>query len=187
MPTESNPIPAGVERILLDEGSLRARVAELGGQISRDYAGKKPVLIGILKGSVVFLADLMRSLRLDCSVDFMSVSSYEAADSTGVVRVNLDLKASAAGKDLVVVEDIVDTGLTLHYLLDNLRTRGPRSLEVCALLDKPECRRIPVKAKYVGFAIPNDFVVGYGLDFDERYRNLPYVAVLKKDAINHGK
>ncbi len=188
MPSTPNSLPAGVERILLDEAALRARTRELGAMISRDYAGKIPTLIGILKGSVVFLADLMRCLSLECSVDFMSVSSYEAADSSGVVRLNLDLKASAAGKDLIVVEDIVDTGLTLHYLLDNLKTRGPRSLEICALLDKPECRRIPVQAKYVGFSIPNDFVVGYGLDFNERYRSLPYVAILGKGAQNtHGQ
>ncbi|MHB2026415.1 MAG: hypoxanthine phosphoribosyltransferase [Elusimicrobiota bacterium] len=187
MPTKSNPIPAGIERILIDEATLRAKIAEMGRRISQDYAGRNPLFLSILKGSVIFLADILREIDIACAIDFISVSSYEGADSTGVVRLNLDLKESAAGKDIIIIEDIIDTGLTLHYLIDNLKTRNPKSLEVCALLDKPECRRIPVKAKYVGFSIPNEFVVGFGLDFNEKYRNLPYVAALKKDAINNGK
>lgn len=154
----------------------------MGRQISRDYAGRKLTLVGILRGSVVFLGELMRSITTDCSVDFMCLSSYSGKGSTGVVRFLLDLRDNAEGADLLIVEDIVDTGLTLHYLLDNLRTRNPRSLEICALLDKPECRKVDVKAKYVGFSIPNEFVVGFGLDYNEKYRNLPYVGVLRKAA-----
>ncbi|MBI3554305.1 MAG: hypoxanthine phosphoribosyltransferase [Elusimicrobia bacterium] len=173
------PVHPDIERILLEEPQLQARIKEMGRQISRDYAGRKLTLIGILRGGVVFLGDLMRAITLDCSVDFMCLSSYSGKGSTGAVRVLLDLRDSAEGRDLLVVEDIVDTGLTLHYLLDNLRTRGPRSVEVCALLDKAECRKIEVSAKYVGFKIPNEFVVGFGLDYNEKYRNLPYVGVLR--------
>ena len=169
-----------IESVLIDEDKIQARVRELGAQISRDYRGRDLTLVGILKGGVVFLGDLLKSVTTDCSIDFMCLSSYSGKASTGVVRVLLDLRDSPEGKDLVVVEDIMDTGLTLSYLLENLETRKPRSLEVCALLDKPDCRKVPVKAKYVGFKIPNEFVVGYGLDYNERYRNLPYVGVLKR-------
>ena len=169
-----------ISRILLDEEKIRERVRELGGQISRDYAGRSLTLIAILKGSVVFMADLMRAIEGDVSVDFMSLSSYVGTDSSGEVRVLLDLRESISGKDVLIVEDIIDTGLTLHYLQGNLRTRGPKSLEICTLLDKPDCRKAKVKAKYTGFAIPNEFVVGYGLDYNEKYRNLPYVGVLRQ-------
>ena len=169
-----------IEKVLLDKAEIEGRVQELGRQISKEYAGRRLMLVGILKGSAIFLADLMRSITIDCSVDFMCLSSYSGEGSTGVVRMLLDLRESAEGKDLLIVEDIVDTGLTLHYLLENLRTRKPRSLEICAFLSKPECRKVEVDAKYVGFSIPNEFVVGYGLDYNERYRNLPYVGVLKK-------
>jgi hypoxanthine phosphoribosyltransferase len=169
-----------IEKVLLDKPEIESRVQELGRQISKDYAGKKPMLIGILKGSAIFLADLMREVTVDCTVDFMCLSSYQGDGSTGVVRMLLDLRESAEGKDLLIVEDIVDTGLTLRYLLDNLKTRKPRSVEICAFLSKPDCRKVEVNAKYVGFSIPNEFVVGYGLDFNERYRNLPYVGVLKQ-------
>lgn len=168
-----------ITKVLLDEAALSARIRELGAQISRDYKGKPLVLIGILKGSVVFMGELLKSITADCSIDFMCVSSYSGTGSTGEVRVLLDLRDSAEGKDLLIVEDIVDTGLTLHHLQDMLKTRSPRSVEICALLDKPECRKIPVKAKYVGFPIANEFVVGFGLDYEEKYRNLPYVGVLK--------
>jgi hypoxanthine phosphoribosyltransferase len=174
-----NPIHPDVEKVLIDPAALRKRVRELGAEISRDYAGRRPTLLGILKGSVVFLGDLLRSITLDCSVDFLSVSSYTGRGSTGEVRMLLDLRESAAGKDLIIVEDIMDSGLTLHYLLDILKNRGPRSLEVCTLLDKPDCRKIAVTARYVGFRIANEFIIGYGLDYNERYRNLPYVGVLK--------
>jgi hypoxanthine phosphoribosyltransferase len=179
MTSSSVPVHPDVEKILIDQAALRKRVHELGREISRDYAGRRPTLLGILKGSVVFLGDLMRSVSLDCSVEFISVSSYSGKKSSGEVRMLLDLRESAAGKDLIIVEDIMDSGLTLRYLLDSLRARSPRSLEVCALLDKPECRKNDVTAKYVGFRIANEFVVGYGLDHNEKYRNLPYVGVLK--------
>jgi hypoxanthine phosphoribosyltransferase len=169
-----------VEKILLDEGKIAARIKELGEQISRDYAGRSLTLVGILKGSVVFMADLMRAITIPCTIDFMAVSSYSGAASTGAVRLNLDLRETAEGKDLLIVEDVVDTGLTLHYLEELLKARGPRSLEICALLDKPECRKTKVQAKYVGFKIPNEFVVGCGLDYNEQYRGLPYVGVLKR-------
>jgi hypoxanthine phosphoribosyltransferase len=172
-----------IERVLLDQDALQARIRELGAQITADYAGRSPVLVGILKGSVPFLADLLREVRLDVVVDFICLASYEGAASSGVVRTLLDLRESIAGKDVLVVEDIVDTGLTLSYLLQNLGTRKPGTLEICALLDKPDCRKVRVQPKYAGFKIPNEFVVGYGLDYNERYRNLPYVGVLKKSAV----
>lgn len=181
------PLHPDVERVLLDEGAIAARVRELGEEICRDYRGRTPVLVGILKGSVPFLADLLRALRLDCSVDFMSAASYSGEASTGVVRLLLDLRESVQGKDVLLVEDIVDTGLTLSYLQQNLMTRRPASLEICTLLDKPGCRKVRVKPRYTGFKIPNEFVVGYGLDYNERYRNLPYVAVLKSSAVAQGE
>ncbi len=150
---------------------------ELGQQISADYAGREVVLIGVLKGATFFIADLMRQLTVDCVVDFMAVSSYGSSTATsGVVRILKDLDMSIEGRDVLVVEDIVDSGLTLQYLLRTLKAREPRSVEVCALLTKPEKRRVEIDLKYVGFEIPDRFVLGYGLDVDERYRNLPYVA-----------
>lgn len=168
-----------ISRALLTEDQIRERIRELGRQISRDYAGRNLTLVGILKGSVIFLSDLMREMSVNCNVDFMCLSSYTGKESTGVVRVMLDLRESAEGRDILVVEDIIDTGLTLSYLMQNLKTRNPRSLEICAFLDKPDCRKVQVRAKYVGFHIPNEFVVGYGLDLNEQYRNLPYVGILK--------
>ncbi len=175
-----------IERVLLDEDAIQARIRELGAQITKDYQGRRPVLIGILKGSILFLSDLLREIRLDCSVDFMSAASYEGGSSTGVVRLLLDLRESVQGKDVLVVEDIVDTGLTISYLEQNLRTRGPKSLSVCTLLDKPDCRKVTVSPKYTGFEIPNEFVVGYGLDYNERYRNLPYIGILKQAVAAQG-
>jgi hypoxanthine phosphoribosyltransferase len=171
--------PDGIGETLVSEEDLERRVAELGAEISRDYAGRDLLLIGVLKGAVPFLADLMRELDVDCEVDFMAVSSYgSATDSSGVVRILKDLDASIDGRDVLLVEDIIDSGLTLHYLLKNLRARNPASLEVCALLTKPERRRVDLPIKYVGFEIPNRFAIGYGLDHAQRYRNLRYVAVL---------
>lgn len=178
MSVQKTPHP-DIERILLDEPTLRARIKELGKRISADYAGRGLTLVGILRGSVVFLADLMREIEGDCSIDFMCLSSYDGKGSTGTVRVLLDLRDDAEGRDILIVEDIVDTGLTLRSLLDLLGSRKPRTLEICALLDKAECRKVEVKAKYVGFEIANEFVVGYGLDYNEKYRNLPYVGVLR--------
>jgi hypoxanthine phosphoribosyltransferase len=160
---------------------LERRVRELGAEISRDYEGRDLVLIGVLKGAVLFIADLMRELTVPCEVDFMAVSSYgSATDSSGVVRILKDLDASIEGRDVLLVEDIVDSGLTLHYLLKNLKAREPGSLEVCALLTKPERRRVELPIRYVGFEIPNRFAIGYGLDHGQRYRNLGYVAALKQ-------
>ena len=166
--------------ILVPAEDLARRVKEMAAEVSRDYAGKDLVLICVLKGAVFFLADLMRHLEVPCEVDFMAVSSYgSATKSSGVVRILKDLDAVIEDRDVLIVEDIVDSGLTLQYLLRNLAGRNPRSLEVCALLIKPERREVELQAKYVGFEIPDRFVVGYGLDYGERYRNLPYVAALK--------
>ena len=168
-----------IGEILVQADELQHRVRELGKQISEDYAGKDLLLIGVLKGAVFFLSDLMRHIESPCEVDFMAVASYgSSTDSSGVVRILKDLDAAIAGRDVLIVEDIVDSGLTLQYLLRNLRARDPASLEVCALLTKPERRRVDLPCRYVGFEIPNRFAIGYGLDHAERYRNLPYVAVL---------
>jgi hypoxanthine phosphoribosyltransferase len=166
---------------LVSAEDLQRRVTELAAEIDRDYDGRDLVLIGVLKGAVMFMADLMRDLEIPCEVDFMAVSSYgSATDSSGVVRILKDLDASIAGRDVLLVEDIVDSGLTLHYLLKSLRAREPRSLEVCALLTKPERRRVDLPIRYVGFEIPNRFAIGYGLDHAQRYRNLRYVAALEE-------
>jgi hypoxanthine phosphoribosyltransferase len=164
---------------LVSAEDLQRRVAELGEEISRDYAGRSLLLVGVLKGAVFFLSDLMRFIEIPVEVDFMAVASYgSATDSSGVVRILKDLDAAIEGRDVLIVEDIVDSGLTLQYLMRNLGSRNPRSLEVCALLTKPERRKVDLPTRYVGFEIPNRFVVGYGLDYAERYRNLPFVAAL---------
>lgn len=169
----------GIAETLVSRQDLQRRVAELGAEISRDYAGRELVMVGILKGAVLFLADLMRSVDLPCEIDFMAVSSYgSATDSSGVVRILKDLDAPIEGRDVLIVEDIVDSGLTLQYLMRNLRARGPASLEVCALLTKPERLRVDLSPRYLGFEIPNRFAVGYGLDHAQRYRNLDHVAAL---------
>jgi hypoxanthine phosphoribosyltransferase len=164
---------------LVSAEELQRRVAELGAEISRDYAGRSLLLVGVLKGAVFFLSDLMRYIEVPVEVDFMAVASYgSATDSSGVVRILKDLDAAIEGRDVLIVEDIVDSGLTLQYLMRNLGSRNPRSLEVCALLTKPERRKVDLPTRYVGFEIPNRFVVGYGLDYAERHRNLPFVAAL---------
>jgi hypoxanthine phosphoribosyltransferase len=164
---------------LVEADALARRVDELGAEISRDYEGRDLLLVCVLKGAVLFLSDLMRRLTVPCEVDFMAVSSYgSSTDSSGVVRILKDLDASIDGRDVLIVEDIIDSGLTLHYLLRNLHARNPRSLEVCALLTKPERRRVDLPIRYVGFEIPNRFAIGYGLDFRQRFRNLGYVAAL---------
>ena len=173
-----------VGEILIEEEPLQARIAELGAEISRDYDGRDLLLVGVLKGAVFFMADLMRELTIPCEIDFMAISSYGAAtDSSGVVRILKDLDANISGRDVLVVEDIIDSGLTLSYLVRNLESRAPASLQVCALMTKPARREIEVDVRYVGFEIPNRFVIGYGLDFAERYRNLPYVGVLHVDLL----
>jgi hypoxanthine phosphoribosyltransferase len=164
---------------LVTEEDLARRVEELGNEISRDYDGRDLVMVAILKGAVPFLADLMRYLDLPCELDFMAVSSYgSSTDSSGVVRILKDLDAPIEGRDVLIIEDIIDSGLTLHYLLRNLKARNPNTLEVCALLTKPERRRVDLPTRYVGFEIPNCFAIGYGLDYEQRFRNLSYVAAL---------
>ena len=159
--------------------ALQAKVQELGARVSKDYAGEVPILVCVLKGAVLFLADLMRALDVPCEIDFMAVSSYgDATESSGVVQVLKDLDRPIEGRHVLIVEDIVDSGLTLDYLLSQLRARGPASVEVCALLTKPARRRVPLEPKYVGFEIEDRFVVGYGLDHAERYRELPYIGVV---------
>ena len=166
---------------LVSTEDLERRVAELGAEISSDYEGRDLVLVGVLKGAVVFIADLMRHLTVPCEIDFMAVSSYgSATDSSGVVRILKDLDASISGRDVLIVEDIIDSGLTLQYMLRNLKARDPASLEVCSLLTKPDRRRVDLPTKYVGFEIPDRFVIGYGLDRGQKHRNLRHIAVLEE-------
>jgi hypoxanthine phosphoribosyltransferase len=173
---------ADLGEILVQRDDLAHRVRELAAEVSRDYEGRDLFLVGVLKGAVFFLSDLMRHLEVPCEVDFMAVSSYgSSTDSSGIVRILKDLDAPIEGREVLIVEDIVDSGLTLSYLLRTLQARNPASLEVCALLTKPERRKVELPIKYVGFEIPNRFAVGYGLDHAERFRNLPYVAVLRED------
>jgi hypoxanthine phosphoribosyltransferase len=182
MSSSVNELTAAVEEVLIDEGTLQGRIAELGAEITDDYRGRDLLLVGVLKGAIFFMADLMRAIEVPCEVDFMAISSYGAGvDSSGVVRILKDLDISIEGRNVLVVEDIIDSGLTLTYLLRNLEAREPASLEICALLTKPERRENDVHCRYVGFEIPNRFVIGYGLDFAERYRNLRYVAVLRDE------
>jgi hypoxanthine phosphoribosyltransferase len=168
-----------IGEILVQADELQHRITEMAAEVSRDYAGKDLLLIGVLKGAVFFLADLMRQLDIPCEVDFMAVASYgSSTDSSGVVRILKDLDRPLEGRHVLIVEDIVDSGLTLQYLMRTLEARGPASLQVCALLTKPERRKVEMPARYVGFEIPDKFAIGYGLDYAERYRNLPYVAAL---------
>jgi hypoxanthine phosphoribosyltransferase len=177
----------GVGEVLIDEERLQTRIRELGRELSADYKGRELLLVGVLKGAVFFMADLMRSISVPCEIDFMAISSYGAStDSSGVVRILKDLDINIENRHVLVVEDIIDSGLTLSYLLRNLESREPATLEICALLTKPSRREIDVPVKYVGFEIPNKFVIGYGLDFAERYRNLPYVGVLHPDLMPEG-
>ena len=172
-----------IKTVLVSEEQLKAKVAQLGAQISKDYEGKNLVLVSILKGSVVFMADLMRAVTIPCSIDFMVVSSYGGSNTTssGLVKIIKDLDGDLSGKDVLIVEDILDTGMTLHYLKQLLQDRNPNSIRIATLLDKPERRRAAVRADYVGYQVPDEFVVGYGLDYDEKYRNLPYVGILKTE------
>jgi len=177
----------GVCEVLVSDEQLRVRVAELGREIASEYEGRDLLLIGVLKGAVFFMADLMRELPLPCEVDFMAISSYgSATDSSGVVRILKDLDINIEERDVLIVEDIIDSGLTLSYLMRNLRSRAPASLEVCALLVKESARKVRKSVRYVGFEIPDRFVIGYGLDFAERYRNLPYVAALDDSLLPEG-
>ena len=170
-----------IQTVLVTEEQLRAKVAELGARISRDYAGKDLLLVSILKGAVVFMADLMRAVTIPCSIDFMVVSSYGGTNTqtTGLVKIVKDLDADLTGRDVLIVEDILDTGVTLSNLVPMLKMRNPSSVKICAILDKPTRRKADIQPDYEGFQVPDEFVVGYGLDYDEKYRNLPYVGVLK--------
>jgi hypoxanthine phosphoribosyltransferase len=175
----------GVEigKILITENDIKRRVKELGEEISRDYSDRTPVLVSVLKGGIIFLSDLMRELTILHEVDFMSVSSYNGGtESSGVVRILQDLSINIEGQDVIIVEDIVDSGMTLDYIRHILLARRPKSLKICTLLDKKDARKIQVPIDYVGFEIPDAFVIGYGLDYGEKYRNLPYVAVLESEA-----
>jgi hypoxanthine phosphoribosyltransferase len=187
-----NPIPSAtihddVEEVLLTDERIQARVAELGAQLAADYAGRDPVLVSVLKGSIVFLADLVRQMEIPLSIDLMEVSSYGAStESSGQVRILKDLSMAIEGRDVIVVEDIIDTGLTLNYLLRYLHDKGPASIRICCLLDKPARRLADITIDYRGFTIPDRFVIGYGLDYDERYRNLPYIGVLRPSVYGAG-
>lgn len=166
--------------ILIPTDQLQGRIREMGEQITRDYSGRRPELICVLKGAVTFMSDLMRAIDLNLSIDFIAVSSYgKGMNSTGEVKIVKDLDGPLEGRDIILVEDILDTGLTLSYLLNNFRSRGATSIKIAALLNKPERRKVAVTADYIGFEIPDKFVVGYGLDYDERFRNLPYIGVVK--------
>ena len=169
-----------IESILLSEETLKNRVAELGAAISRDYEGKYPMFVGVLKGCFIFMADLMRCVTIPCSMDFMAVSSYgNSTTTTGAVKINKDLSEDIQGRHVILVEDILDSGVTLSYLSKYLMNRAPASVSIATLLDKPARRRADVQARYAGFEVPDAFVVGYGLDFAEKYRNLPYIGILK--------
>ena len=169
-------------KILISEKEIHDKVKELGAKISADYAGKNLMMVSVLKGSVVFMADLMRAITIPCEIDFMSVSSYGSdVKTSGVVKIIKDLDQELAGKDLLIVEDILDSGMTLSYITGLLKQRGPSSICLCTLLDKPERRQAEVSADYFGFVVPDEFVVGYGLDYAEKYRNLPYVGILKPE------
>lgn len=171
-----------IKKILLDEETIRQKIKELGQNISRDYRGRDLVLIGVLKGSVMFMTDLLKEITIPCSMDFMAVSSYgNSTKSSGVVRILKDLDFEIEGKDVLVVEDIIDSGITLKYLMEYLKGRKANSLEIICLLDKPERRKVEMEVKYKGFTVPDEFLVGYGLDYAEKYRNLPYIGVLKEE------
>ena len=170
-----------IERILISKEELESAVSKVGEQIARDFDGKNPIFIGVLKGCFIFMADLMRHVPIHCSVDFMAVSSYSGTNSTGAVKINKDLNESIEGRHVIIVEDILDSGVTLNYLMKNLSARKPASLDIVTLMDKPARRKADVYASYSCFEVPDAFVVGYGLDFNQKYRNLPYIGVLKPE------
>lgn len=176
------PLHDDISEVLLDVNTIDAKVKQLAGQISEDYEGKNPILICILKGAAIFMADLMRHMTIHARMDFMAISSYGAGIRTsGVVRILKDLDKSIEGQHVIVIEDIIDSGLTLTYLMENLESRHPASIRTCVLLDKPARRKVPYQPDYVGFDVPDEFVVGYGLDYAEYYRHLPYIGVLKPE------
>jgi hypoxanthine phosphoribosyltransferase len=189
LPGDLPELTEGIRQVLFTQEQIRGRVAELGQAISQDYAGLNPVMIGVLKGVLFFMADLLRELTIQAEVDFIAVSSYSReARETGMVRLMKDLEASISNRHVLFIEDVIDTGLTLNYLLQNLRARRPASLEVCVLFDKSSSRLLDIPIKYKGFDLPPYFVVGYGLDFREKYRNLPFIGLLSPDVFqNTGK
>ncbi|OJU15176.1 MAG: hypoxanthine phosphoribosyltransferase [Clostridiales bacterium 43-6] len=172
-----------IERVLISEEQMKEIVAGLGSKITEDYKDKQLLMVSVLKGSLVFMADLMREIKIHCEIDFMSISSYKGLKTTGVVKIAKDLDLPLEGYDVLVVEDILDSGITLNYILKLLRSRNPKSIKICTLLDKPDNREVEIKADYFGAVIPDEFVVGYGLDYNEKYRNLPYLGTLKPSAI----
>ena len=174
-----------IKEVLLTENDLANKISQIGKEISKDYEGRELVLIGVLKGSVMFMADLMKEIEIPCSMDFMAVSSYgSSTKSSGVVRILKDLDFQIEGKEVLIVEDIIDTGVTLKYLVEYLKARKPNSLEICSLLNKQDRRKVDINAKYLGFEVPDFFLVGYGLDYDEKYRNLPFIGILKEEIYN---
>ena len=170
-----------IERVLISQIELEKKVQEIGEQISRDYEGETPIFVGVLKGCFIFMADLMRHVTINCSMDFMAVSSYQGTSSTGAVKINKDLNESIEGKHVILVEDILDSGVTLNYLKNYLSVRKPASIAIATLMDKPSRRKADIYADYSCFEVPDAFVVGYGLDYNEKYRNLPYIGVLKPE------
>jgi hypoxanthine phosphoribosyltransferase len=188
LPGAHPELTSGIRQVLYSEEQIRQQVAELAQAISRDYAGRNPLMIGVLKGVVFFMADLLRALTIPAEMDFIAISSYSPeAREHGMVRLVKDLETSISGRHVLFVEDVIDTGLTLHYLLQNLRARQPASLEVCVLFDKSSSRLLDIPIKYKGFDLPPYFVVGYGLDFREKYRNLPFVGLLSPDVFGNNK
>lgn len=171
-----------IERVLISEEQIKTRIAQMAKELEAEYKDKNPLFVGLLKGVVVFFSDMFRAVQIPCELDFMVVSSYAGTDTTGVINVRKDLDADIQGRHVVILEDIIDSGLTLSYTLDYLRSREPASIKICTLLDKPARRRADLTADYIGFTIPDEFVVGYGMDFNEQYRNLPYVGILKPEA-----
>ena len=182
---ERNAMTKDVERVLLSEEQIHRKVQEIGKQISVDYKDKNPIFVGVLKGCFIFMADLMRTVDIPCSMDFMSVSSYNGATSTGAVKINKDLSEDIVGRHVILVEDILDSGVTLNYLKQYLSVRKPASIRIATLLDKPARRKADIYPDYVCFEVPDAFVIGYGLDYDERYRNLPYIGILKPAVYLH--
>lgn len=171
-----------IEKILLDEEQISKKIKEIGNNISRDYKGKELILIGVLKGSIMYMANLAKEIDIPCTMDFMSVSSYgNSTTSSGIVKILKDLDASIEGKDVLIVEDIIDSGITLKYLQKYLRAKNPNSVEITTLLNKPERRKADIDVKYIGFEVPDYFLVGYGLDYAEKYRNLPFIGILKEE------
>ena len=181
---EGKTMDKDIEKVLITEEQIRSRVAELGEQLTRDYEGKDPVIVGVLKGVVVFYADMIRQIKTPCQMDFMWISSYAGTNSTGKMEVKRDISTDIKGRHVLILEDIFDTGNSLSFTYEHLLSKEPASVKICTFLDKPSRRKpgIDLKPEYVGYTVPNEFVVGYGLDFNEHYRNLPYIGILKPEA-----